>query len=99
MAALRSGRVVLRIRQRVGRISNSCQMSYKQRYKIRSSCLPMKNVLFLSLWLLLSSQASFSEEHRQAQSSGISLQGTGSLTIIYEDGANSGFSDDEKQLI
>lgn len=59
----------------------------------------MKKILLVSFWLVLSIQASCSEEHRQPQSSDISLEGAGSLTIIFEDGADTGFSDDEKQLI
>ena len=59
----------------------------------------MKKVFLVSFWFVLSSQASCSDEHRQAQSSGISLEDAGSLTIIYEGGADTGFSDDEKQLI
>ena len=59
----------------------------------------MKKILSTTLWLVLWSQASYSDEHRQTQSSDISLEGTGSLTIIYEGGADNGFSDDEKQLI
>ena len=59
----------------------------------------MKKILLVSFWLVLSSQASCSNEHRQAQFTGKSLEGTGSLTIIYEGGAETGFSDDEKQLI
>lgn len=59
----------------------------------------MKKILLVSLWLLLSSQTSCSGEHRQTQSSDISLEGAGSLTLIFEGGADSGFSDGEKQLI
>ena len=59
----------------------------------------MKKILLVSLWLVLSSQASCSDEHLPAKSSGISLDGTGSLTIAYEDGEETGFSDVEKQLI
>ena len=59
----------------------------------------MKKILFISLWLVLSSQASCSDEHLPAKPSGISLDRTGSLTIAYEDGEETGFSDDEKQLI
>lgn len=59
----------------------------------------MKKAFLVSFWLVLSSQDSCSDEHRQAQSSGISLVDAGSLTIIYEGGADTGFSDDEKQLI
>jgi len=59
----------------------------------------MKKILLVFFWLVLSSQASCSDEHRQTQSSDISLEGTGSLTIIFEGGADSGFSDHEKQLI
>ena len=59
----------------------------------------MKKILLVALWLVLSSQASCSDEHLPAKSSGISLDGTGSLTIAYEDGEETGFSDDEKQLI
>jgi len=59
----------------------------------------MKKILLVSLWLGLLSQVSCSDEHLPAKSSGISLDGTGSLTIAYEDGEETGFSDDEKQLI
>jgi uncharacterized protein YjaZ len=59
----------------------------------------MRKILLVSFWLVLSSQASYSDEHRQTQSSDIPLEGAGSLTIIYEGGADSGFSDGEKQLI
>jgi hypothetical protein len=59
----------------------------------------MKKLFLISLWLLLSSQAAYSDEHRQTQSSDRSLEGAGSLTIIYEGGTETGFSDDEKQLI
>lgn len=59
----------------------------------------MNKILLVSFWLVLSSQASCSDEHRQTQSSDISLDGAGSLTIIYKDSADSGFSDHEKQLI
>jgi hypothetical protein len=59
----------------------------------------MKKILLVSLCLVLSSQAAGSDEYRQAQSSVTSLEGAGSLTIIYEGGAETGFSDDEKQLI
>jgi len=59
----------------------------------------MKKILLVSLWLVLSSQASCSDEHRPVQSSDISLDSTASLTIAYEGDAETGFSDDEKQLI
>jgi hypothetical protein len=59
----------------------------------------MKKIRLVILWLVLSSQASCSDEHLPAKSSGISPHGTGSLTIVYEDGEETGFSDDEKQLI
>jgi len=59
----------------------------------------MKKISLVFLWLVLSSQVSCSDEHLPAKSSGISLDGTGSLTIVYEDGEETGFSDDEKRLI
>ena len=59
----------------------------------------MKNILSTTLWLLLLSQAAYSDEHRQPQSSDILLPGNGSLDVMYEGGADSGFSDDDKQLI
>ena len=58
----------------------------------------MKKILLVSLWLVLSSQASCSDD-RPVQSSDISLNSTESLTIAYEGDAETGFSDDEKQLI
>ena len=59
----------------------------------------MKKILFISLWLVLSSQASCSDEHLPVKSTGISQDGSSSLTIVFEDGEETGFSDDEKQLI
>jgi hypothetical protein len=59
----------------------------------------MRKILLVSFWLVLCGQASCSDEHRQAQSSDISVEGAGSLTIIYGGGAETGFTDDEKQLI
>ena len=59
----------------------------------------MNKILLLSLWLVFSSQASCSDEHLPAKSTGIPLDGTGSLSIVFEDGEATGFSDDEKQLI
>jgi len=59
----------------------------------------MKKTLLASLWLVLLSQASCADEDRQARSSDVSPEGTGSLTIIYLDGTDGGFSNDEKQLI
>jgi len=59
----------------------------------------MKKISLVFLWLVLSSQASCSDEHLPAKSSGVSLDDTDSLTIVYEDGEETGFSDDEKQLI
>ena len=59
----------------------------------------MKRILLLSLWLVLSSQASCSDEGRPPQSSDIASDSTDSLTITFMAGAETGFSDDEKQLI
>jgi len=59
----------------------------------------MKKILLVPIWLVLSSQASCSDEHRQVPSSDISLDSAASLTITYEGDAETGFSDDEKQLI
>jgi len=59
----------------------------------------MKKILLVSLWLVLLSQSSCSDEHLPAKSSGLSLDGTGLRTIVFEDGKETGFSDDEKQLI
>ena len=59
----------------------------------------MKKILLLSLWLVFSSQASCSDEHLSAKSTGISQDGTSSLSIVFEDGEATEFSDDEKQLI
>jgi len=59
----------------------------------------MRKILLLSFWLILSIQASCSDEHRKTPSSDILLDRSGSLTIEFDDGAEPGFSDDEKQLI
>jgi hypothetical protein len=59
----------------------------------------MKKLLLLSSWLVLVSQLSCSDEHRLAQFSGMSLDGIASLTIECAGDAETGFSDEEKQLI
>ena len=59
----------------------------------------MKIALLLSFWMVLPSQALCSAESIQKQSTGLSTDGTGSLTIVFEVESGTGFSDDEKQLI
>ena len=59
----------------------------------------MKKILLLCLWFVLSGQAACSDEPGPVQSSGLSPDSTASLTITFEDGAETGFSDDEKKLI
>jgi uncharacterized protein YjaZ len=59
----------------------------------------MKKIFLVCLWLALSSQASYSDEGRRPQSSDMSSDGTDSLTITFRAGSETGFSDDEKQLI